>query len=160
MNRQEGSIISITIFILLLMTIIGIASISTTNIELMITSNERVYKENLYKAEAAAMKCAQFLQITDLQPDSSITGVIFSNGPNENNILDAGEWNSSGNSSAHSSAPINSVSEARRMAVYQGIAPDSSLDVSKSRVHMFSIYGRGHKDDGRVVVKLGFRKPY
>ncbi|OPX36372.1 MAG: hypothetical protein B1H12_07165 [Desulfobacteraceae bacterium 4484_190.2] len=52
-KNEDGSVMVVAILILALLTIIGIAAMSTTNVELKISSNEKSYKMALYAAEAA-----------------------------------------------------------------------------------------------------------
>ena len=52
-KNEGGSVMVVAILILALLTIIGIAAMSTTNIELKISGNEKSYKMALYAAEAA-----------------------------------------------------------------------------------------------------------
>jgi hypothetical protein len=51
--NEDGSVMVVAILILALLTIIGIAAMSTTNVELKISGNEKSYKMALYAAEAA-----------------------------------------------------------------------------------------------------------
>ena len=51
--NEKGSVMVVAILILVLLTIIGIAAMSTTNVELKISGNEKSYKMALYAAEAA-----------------------------------------------------------------------------------------------------------
>jgi len=51
--NEDGSVMVLAILILALLTIIGIAAMSTTNVELKISGNEKSYKMALYAAEAA-----------------------------------------------------------------------------------------------------------
>ena len=52
-KNEGGSVMVVAILILALLTIIGIAAMSTTNVELKISGNEKSYKMALYAAEAA-----------------------------------------------------------------------------------------------------------
>ena len=52
-KNEDGSVMVVAILILALLTIIGIAAMSTTNVELKISGNEKSYKMALYAAEAA-----------------------------------------------------------------------------------------------------------
>ena len=52
-KNDGGSVMVVAILILALLTIIGIAAMSTTNVELKISGNEKSYKMALYAAEAA-----------------------------------------------------------------------------------------------------------
>lgn len=55
---EEGSVILMAIIIMALLTVIGITSTNTTNIEYQIVRNERVYKDSFYLAEAALSEAA------------------------------------------------------------------------------------------------------
>ena len=52
-KNEDGSVMVVAVLILVLLTIIGIAAMSTTNVELKISGNEKSYKMALYAAEAA-----------------------------------------------------------------------------------------------------------
>ena len=52
-KNEVGSVLVVALVILVLLTIIGIAAMSTTNVELKISGNEKFYKLALYAAEAA-----------------------------------------------------------------------------------------------------------
>ena len=52
-KNEDGSVLVVAILILVLLTIIGISAMSTTNVELKISGNEKSYKMALYAAEAA-----------------------------------------------------------------------------------------------------------
>jgi len=52
-KNEGGSVMVVAILILVLLTIIGIAAMNTTNVELKISGNEKSYKMALYAAEAA-----------------------------------------------------------------------------------------------------------
>ena len=61
-RNENGSIMVISIVILALLTIIGIAVTTTSSIELQIAGNDKIYKENFYLAEGAGMMLAQILE--------------------------------------------------------------------------------------------------
>ena len=52
-KNEDGSVLVVALLILVLLTIIGISAMSTTNVELKISGNEKSYKMALYAAEAA-----------------------------------------------------------------------------------------------------------
>jgi hypothetical protein len=52
-KNEDGSVVVVALLILALLTIIGIAAMTTTNVELKISGNEKSYKMALYAAEAA-----------------------------------------------------------------------------------------------------------
>ena len=77
LNNEEGSVLILALIMLVLLTLIGISATTTSMIETRIAGNERVYKRNLYSAEAAAMQCAQNMEQTDLQnPRPTWLGLI------------------------------------------------------------------------------------
>jgi len=51
--NEAGSVLIVSLLILVLLTIIGIAAMTTSTIELKISGNEKAYKLALYAAEAA-----------------------------------------------------------------------------------------------------------
>ncbi len=81
-KNEEGSVMVVTILILALLTIIGIAAMSTTNVELKISGNEKSYKMALYAAEAARGYVAKTPELYG--PDNMMLGQGL-NFPDENN---------------------------------------------------------------------------
>ena len=65
LKNEEGSVMIVSIVILALLTIIGIAVTTTSSVELQIAGNEKAQLENLYLAEGAAMMIAQILENQD-----------------------------------------------------------------------------------------------
>ncbi len=80
--NEDGSVMVVSILILALLTIIGIAAMSTTNVELKISSNEKSYKMALYAAEAARGYVAKTPELYG--PDNMTLGQGL-NFPDENN---------------------------------------------------------------------------
>jgi len=66
LNNEDGSVLILSLIILVVLTLIGIAASRTASIEIQISGNEVIYKQNLYMAEAAAMEAAQNLENTNL----------------------------------------------------------------------------------------------
>lgn len=56
-NENKGSILVISVIILMLLSIIGVAAFNTTKIELYIARNDKIYKENFYLCESALHTC-------------------------------------------------------------------------------------------------------
>ena len=52
-NNEQGFVLVLALFMLTICTMIGMAAMSTSTIELDIAGNERVHKETLYQAESA-----------------------------------------------------------------------------------------------------------
>ena len=56
---QTGSTLVLVLLLLGLVSVLGAAATTTSSIELNISGNDKLYKENLCRAEAAAMESAQ-----------------------------------------------------------------------------------------------------
>jgi len=83
--NEKGSVMVVAILILALLTIIGIAAMSTTNVELKISGNEKSYKMALYAAEAARGYVAKTPELYG--PDNMTLGEEI-NFPDENDPLE------------------------------------------------------------------------
>jgi len=119
LKKEEGSILIVALIMLVLLTLLGIAATTTTDIETQIAGNEKLYKMNLYSAESAAMQCAQVLETTDMS-DIFPTWV--------NVAYDEDNWNISG----EFQQALDSSS--KYLAVYEGVGESGeSLDMTKSR---------------------------
>jgi hypothetical protein len=80
-KNKDGSVLVVALVILMLFTIIGIAAMSTTNIELKISGNEKSYKMALYAAEAARGFVAKTPQLYGADNITRGEGIDF---PDEN----------------------------------------------------------------------------
>ena len=65
LRSETGSIAGIILLILTILTLVGLASVYSSNTEVMSAGNEVVFKQNLYQAEAAAVENAQALETSD-----------------------------------------------------------------------------------------------
>ncbi len=72
---EQGSVLAITMLVMVMLTVIGVASMNTATIEQMIAGNERCYKENFFRAEAANNAGGQ--RYANLTDTSSGTGLTF-----------------------------------------------------------------------------------
>lgn len=83
-KNEGGSVMVVAILILALLTIIGIAAMGTTNVELKISGNEKAYKMGLYAAEAARGYVEKTPELYG--PDNTTLGEEI-NFPDENDPL-------------------------------------------------------------------------
>ena len=146
LNKQDGSVLIVALIMLVLLTLLGIAATTTSELETLIAGNEKVHKMNLYSAEAAAMQGAQVLETTDMSESF----------PSWVNLdYDEDSWTTSGE------FQTSLDSNTKYTVVYEGVVDTGeSLDVTEGRIHTFSIYGRCERNNGMSMVKLGFRKAY
>lgn len=62
-QNESGSILLTTVLVMLLLTIIGVGSITTSSTDLQISHNYRVYKENLILADAAVNEASTLILV-------------------------------------------------------------------------------------------------
>jgi len=60
-NQEQGFVLVLALFMLTVCTMIGIAAMSTSTIELDIAGNERVHRETFYQADAGTSAAAEAL---------------------------------------------------------------------------------------------------
>jgi hypothetical protein len=140
-KNEDGTVLVIALIILVFLTLIGITISATTEVEIQIAGNERLYKDNLYTAEAAAMECAQMME--------ELGSVTL------NDIRDDTYWPGNGQAS---SIDGNTTF----IAVEEGVAEGTTLDMTKTTLRSYSIYGRRYDaarpNRGRGIVRVGYRK--
>ena len=157
LNKEEGSILIVALIVLVLLTLLGIFATRTSEVEIQIAGNDMRYKRNVYSAEAVAMEGAQNLKDTDNLDTAALVWLHGIGEVSRNDVLDDTFWNAN---SQQSTADSNT----RYMAVVEGIAEETSLDMTKSRVHIYAVYGRRYNtarpNEGRSIVNIGFKKAF
>jgi Tfp pilus assembly protein PilX len=148
---EEGSVLIIALLVLAFFTLLGMSTFSISTMEIRIIGNENTQKQNLYCAEAAAMHCAQDMQIQDL----STASLLYFNGINsptdtQSDIISLPQ------SETFDELPATTA----YASVSRGIASGSSLDMTKTRVHEYSVYGWCDRNNNLVIVEVGFRKSF
>lgn len=156
-KSQDGSVLIVALLILVLLTLIGISVTTTTEVEINIAGNEKLYKENLYFAEAGAMECAQRMEeASELSP--AIQSWLKGLGTvSDDDIRSEAYWTANGQ--------VSTVDpNTRYLAVEEGVSSDSSLDMTRTRLHSYAIYGRRYNssrpNQGLSIVKIGFKKAF
>ena len=62
LGNEDGSVLVVALLMMVFLSLLGLSSTTTSSIELQIAGNDRSYKQNLYRAEAAAMEAVQRLE--------------------------------------------------------------------------------------------------
>jgi hypothetical protein len=177
-QKQEGTVLVVALVLLVLLTIIGLSASTTTQIEIMIAGNERVYKQNFYRAEASAMQATQILENTDLKANYASLAWLLTHADTKSlrtdnglpvnaleydeNFWDDIDTNPSYVAYSLGQADFGTGPDANTafFALNNGITAGSSLDMGKSSVWDFEVYGRSTMRRGDNVVALGYRKAY
>jgi hypothetical protein len=176
-GNEEGSVLVISVVILALLTVIGIAATTTTSIELQIAGNDRVYKENLYQAEGAAMMLARVLE--DLTPEDNEKLDVEKKfktpsgeyedvvDPNVNDvevsdIANPSYWEGQNDRSCEMPG-IATANAPKVIARHEGIPPGASLGMTGgTNLYQYAIFGRQAQaaNNSGVVIAIGYRKRY
>jgi len=159
LGNEDGSVLVVALVMLVLLTIIGISASTTSTIEIQIAGNEKIYKQNFFRAEGGAMDGVQTLEntptpLTDLaQLDclSSMDPCVLLAEPTDAEIRD-------NNFPANRTQSLDANSN---FFAYQvGPAKASSIAMSKSKIFEYEIYGRSNQTNGQVVIAVGYRKAF
>jgi len=150
---ESGAVLVTTLIILVLLTVIGVSGINMATTDLQITRNYRVYKENLYKAEAAVMQLAQkFENVPDTLSNGTFGSASMDDAAVNSKATQESTWSSN--------AANAMVSHGQFMWCPRGVPGGTSLSLSKSTPHDYFLYGRGTANEGEVIVKIGYRKAF
>jgi type IV pilus assembly protein PilX len=155
---DEGSVLVIALIILLLLTLVGLSTQRTSSIEIQISGNDRIYKRNLFMAEASAMDAAQILENTDLEdhPPTWISPTSI-----DAMVRTEAFWSPGSTITGESTIVEKDKEKIRYVAVHNGlVTTGESLDVSKTKLHDYTVYGRSNLTNGIGIIELGYRKAY
>ncbi|UCG12590.1 MAG: pilus assembly PilX N-terminal domain-containing protein [Deltaproteobacteria bacterium] len=159
-KSEDGTVLVVALIILVFLTLIGITISATTEVEIQIAGNERLYKENLYTAEAAAMECAQKMEEDpNLEPTAPGNEYIrpLVPGVAREDILNDDYWDNTVSQVANNL--VDPDGNSRFLAVEEGVAEGTTLDMTKTTLRSYSIYGRRTgPNQGRSIVRVGYRK--
>jgi len=146
LKNEDGSILVLALIMLMLLTVLGISVTTTSNIEIQVAGNEKFYKESLYLAEAGALEYAQ-----EMEDDTNLANIQAQG--TSINVHDEADWTDYSYQS-----PVDS--DIRYIAVYEGIAPGASLDMTGAQVHQYTVYARCKRNKAVAIVKVGYRKAF
>jgi len=182
LGNEEGSVIVLALIILMLLTMIGTSATNTSTLENQVAGNERNYKQNFFKAEAAALQGAQRIQLAPTHTQDPIKddndAAVQANGVNgvasdyahtaartlpdtdgdgqlENLFDRIANWE---DLEAETTADHK---DTHYMIIYTGIAPWSSLDMtSPTQVRAFSVYGQRLNTASieKMIIETGFAR--
>jgi hypothetical protein len=155
LQNQHGAVLYGVLMVLLLLTIIGIASTKVSNTEVQIAANELIYQQNFYRAEGAAMEGAERLEAI-VNPGTT-TETWLDKVVNEVTDLQIRTWQF-----GSALTPRTSVlTDTSIIALSQGIVHGSSLDLESTKVHSYAIYGRSAPPRrGATTVQIGYLKAF
>ncbi|BCS97155.1 hypothetical protein DSLASN_27870 [Desulfoluna limicola] len=166
-NNEEGSVILLTLALLILLTIAGLALLSTTDTDLQITQNDRCFKQNLTRAESAVMEAAQIMAYYEstasrLKPtETNVLTWIEDSDFDPFNPTAPDQWVTDPSDPTVQTAQLSqhyTDSLSAYAAVYEGIAPGASLDMaSTTTMRQYEVIGRAEQCNGLLDVIAGYR---
>lgn len=167
LRNEEGAVLVVALMMLVLLTILGISISSTSEVELQIAGNEMRYKQNMYRADAAAMACAQVLDQDpeiDIPADPNDEILSYTQGQ----ALESGNWvrdddfwegdpdDAYGPTPVAVDSALDSGGDTHYIAVFAGVPPGEDFE---SGLREFTLYGRtSGAQGGRSVIKMGYRR--
>jgi hypothetical protein len=154
LRDEKGVVIIAALLVLVLLTIIGIAAINTSNTEVQIAGHQWAYLQGLYEAEGAAVAT---IQLIESQPDlKNLPPGWLVTIPEDIEAVDTNVLNNSFWEDASATLPNTS-----RQAVHRGLDRGTSLDMASSKVHLISIRGRSSSQNGSAaIIELGYNIAY
>jgi hypothetical protein len=155
LKNEEGSVIFAALMILVLLTIIGIASTNISNTEVRIAGHEVVYQQNFYQAEGASIEAVERLEaILDPKatPPSWLETTLDMVTDEE-----VRTWQFGGSPAPEPST----LADTDFIVVSEGIVSGSSLGMGSAKVHGYTVYGRcAPPKRGATVIQLGYLKAF
>jgi len=156
-KNEDGTILVVALLILALVSVVGVAATSSSSIEIQIAKNQKLYKQNFYRAEAAVIECAKTMESEsneDLEDRSPTYLNLLSDLANTENINDPDNW-----VSANTNEVIDGDNQF--LVIDEGVRAGSSLDMAGAvSVHTYVIYGRSNQHNGEVLIEAGYKRRF
>jgi len=161
LKNEHGSVMVLALIILVLLTLMGISATTTSTIEVEIAGNERVYKQNFYATEAAAMVAAEQILTMPVADLGNIGSQFWINDttnvtvdPTNINLDPGGIWNITGTGLTDASRNITSG--------YTVVETTGLIDLTQtSNLHRYVIYGvYDAGGGGQTVIEIGYKRRF
>lgn len=155
-SQEQGSVLVIALILLVLLTLIGISASKNTETEIMIAGNERVFKQNFYLAEGAAMRAVQIMEGEDID---SLDWVLSDTESNDiDDPLTDVRWKQE---TSPQSFTLSDLPDGPQIVgLSRGVMATSSWKMTSPKVYEFEVYGLSRSKGGEGFIQLGYRKAY
>lgn len=171
-NNERGFVLIVSLLMLMVLMIIGIAATNTTTIELGISGNDKLSKQTFYQAEGVVAEAVRIifndsssnledpLQFTWLHLDPVGSGILTvgGSGTEESDVHSDAFWTAA--NSTPSLLPVTGSQKLQMTAAFRGIIQGGSLSLGSSRVHAYDVYGRSRQNNSLAIIKEGCRVPF
>lgn len=163
LKNEQGVVMIAALLVLVLLTIVGIASLNVSNTEIQIAGHQVAYQQNFYRTEGAIVEAVALL---DGESDPKADPPSWLE-PNLDAIADEDIKNDIfwKNGSGTVTPDVSTLADTRFVVLSQGIARGqaygSSLDLNKVAVHEYKIYGRcAPENKGTTILEIGYLKAF
>ena len=158
-SDEQGNVLILALILLVLLTMLGISASRIASIDLQVAGNNMNYNRNLFTGEAAAFEAVQNMEEKDLETNPPTW--LLPQGTSENVIRPVTQWDSGFTGGTAWTSSIDPNGSARYVAVTGGVVDTGeSLDMTRTKINEFAVYGRCDRNNGTSIVKLGYRKAY
>ncbi len=158
-NERGAVMMLVSLMLVALLTIIGIAASRTAFTEVKIAGNEYRYQRSFYRAEGAVMEVVHRLE-NGGNPAAALPQWMDRDETriNEDTVFDYWTDNDRKRVVVPRAAVVDN-DHTSFLAVHHTTGSGNSLDMGKPTKHTFSIYGRCG-DRGQVILKVGYSNVY
>ena len=178
LNNEGGVVTIAALMVLVLLTIIGIASTNVSNTEIKIATHELIHQQNLYQAEGATLLALEEMeklgnpkdanpdwlwQKTDYDAsyDDFTTEMAFNPDLWAGNPTIEHEGETVQVDSSPETVDYNLLKDSSFFVYYRGILPKEPLEIGVTKRYRYDIYGRCEPPNrGAVTVEIGYIKAF
>lgn len=167
LDNESGFVLVLSLLILLILVVIGVALTRDAQLDLLISRNDKASKQNFYKAEGVVTEYVQTLEnapATALKDktvpgltDGDALGMTATTSEEQVAAIVTSTFRTAGGIPS-TSALAGGNTTARFMAIDRGGAPGSSLSVTQSQVHVYNVYGYATENGSQAIISLGYKK--
>jgi len=177
LNNENGVALITALMLLVLLTLLGMAATTTSTLEIMIAGNDRAYKQNLYRAESAAVYAAVIMeeqtnpiQILGTTGFPWISPALISDWENTDEFFMNDVYQYWEKSSYSGTEPTpdkgGAGNDAPKLpagtqyaAVFLGPDPYGTQDDNAAQIkNIWSLYGYSNNNNSKALVELGYGK--
>ena len=171
LKNQDGAALVITLLVLVAVTILGMASINTSTVEMQVARNDRVYNMNFYRSEAMLNEGAALLKREEKARPYNLVDRYFnfmkgvsSKSFSQVQMSDISNWDIDPAGGYDNCIPFSLDNQASPngyiSTAYLGPSTGFSLSLSEPQYHDWAVFAFSNQEDGSVLHEMGFRLVY
>lgn len=180
LNNEDGVVMIAALMVLVLLTIIGIASTNISNTEIRISTHELIHQQNFYRAEGASLLALDTMEEMgnpkEEDPDWlwQRTGIeanytafteemAYESDLWSRNKGDTFTWDADTVNQDAAAEPVDPdlLPDTSYLVNYLGVCEKESLEIGVTKRYCYNIYGRSAPPDrGSTTVEIGYIKAF